>query len=67
DAFTDETTGQRFYEADIVLDPGEMERLGRPLLPGMPVEAFIRTEDRTPIAYLLRPLTDYFNRAFRET
>ncbi|MEM9756214.1 MAG: HlyD family type I secretion periplasmic adaptor subunit, partial [Pseudomonadota bacterium] len=47
DAFTDETTGQRFYEADIVLDPGEMERLGRPLLPGMPVEAFIRTEDRT--------------------
>ena len=67
DAFTDEATGFRFYEVGIVLDEGEMERLDRTLLPGMPVEAFIRTEDRSPMAYLLRPLTDYFNRAFRET
>ncbi|MEM8880519.1 MAG: HlyD family type I secretion periplasmic adaptor subunit [Pseudomonadota bacterium] len=67
DAFTDEASGQRFYETEIVLNEGEFERLDRTLLPGMPVEAFIRTEDRTPIAYLLRPLTDYFNRAFRES
>jgi HlyD family secretion protein len=33
----------------------------------MPVEAFIRTVDRTPLAYLMKPFTDYFNRAFRET
>ncbi|MDH5454067.1 MAG: HlyD family type I secretion periplasmic adaptor subunit, partial [Paracoccaceae bacterium] len=37
------------------------------LVPGMPVEVFIRTGDRTPLAYLLRPLADYFNRAFRES
>ena len=44
-----------------------MARLGgETLLPGMQVEAFIRTRDQTPLAYLLRPLTDYFNRAFRE-
>ena len=67
DAFTDEATGFRYYEVGIVLDEGEIERLDRTLLPGMPVEAFIRTEDRSPMAYLLRPLTDYFNRAFRET
>lgn len=67
DAFTDETTGFRFYEVEIVLDEGEIDRLDQTLLPGMPVEAFIRTEDRSPMAYLLRPLTDYFNRAFRET
>ena len=67
DAFTDETTGFRYYEVGIVLDEGEIDRLDRTLLPGMPVEAFIRTEDRSPMAYLLRPLTDYFNRAFRET
>ena len=36
-------------------------------LPGMPVEAFIRTEDRTPLSYLLKPFTDYFREAFRET
>ena len=67
DAFTDETTGTSFYEAEIVLNEGEIDRLEETLLPGMPVEAYIRTADRTPLAYLLRPLTDYFNRAFRES
>lgn len=67
DAFVDGASGASFYEAEIVLNEGEVSRLGgETLLPGMPVEAFIRTEDRTPLAYLLRPLTDYFNRAFRE-
>ena len=67
DSFLDEASGVSFYEAEIVLNEGEIERLeGETLLPGMPVEAFIRTEDRTPLAYLLRPLADYFNRAFRE-
>jgi len=68
DAFTDETTGISFYEVEIVLSDGEIDRLeDETLLPGMPVEAYIRTADRTPLAYLLRPLTDYFNRAFRES
>ncbi len=40
---------------------------GLTLIPGMPVEAFIRTDDRTPLAYLVKPLTDYFNKAFRES
>jgi HlyD family secretion protein len=31
----------------------------------MPVEAFFRTGDMTPIAYLVKPLSDYFARAFR--
>lgn len=68
DAFFDETSGASFYEAEIVLLDGEIDRLeGETLLPGMPVEAYIRTQDRTPMAYLLRPLADYFNRAFRES
>ncbi|WP_199559080.1 HlyD family type I secretion periplasmic adaptor subunit [Nioella nitratireducens] len=67
DAFTDQNSGVSYFEAQIVLNEGEATRLeGRTLLPGMPVEAFIRTEDRTPLAYLLRPLANYFNRAFRE-
>jgi HlyD family secretion protein len=32
----------------------------------MPVEVFIQTGERTPLNYLLKPITDYFNRAVRE-
>lgn len=68
DAFLDERMGSSFYRAELVLSDEARAHLGeRPLLPGMPVEAFIRTEARTPLDYLTRPLTDYFMRAFRES
>lgn len=68
DAFTQESTGQTYYRAEIVLDDGEMGKIpNQTLLPGMPVEAFIQTANRTPLAYLLQPFTDYFTKAFRET
>ena len=70
DAFEDENrSGLTYYRAEIVLNPGEVDRLpdGQVLIPGMPVEAFLRTDDRTPLAYLVKPLSDYFRRAFRET
>ena len=67
DVFTDEVTGLNYYSADIIPVPEELEKLGDvALLPGMPVEAFIKTGERTPLSYLAKPLTDYFNRAFRE-
>jgi HlyD family secretion protein len=68
DALTDQSTQASYYRAEIVPDQGEVEKLaGLTLLPGMPVEAFIRTDERTPLAYLIKPFTDYFTRAFRET
>ncbi|ETA52527.1 HlyD family type I secretion periplasmic adaptor subunit [Ponticoccus alexandrii] len=69
DAFEDQSTRVRYYRAEIVLSEGQIDRLpeGTALIPGMPVEAFIRTADRTPLAYLVKPFTDYFARAFRET
>lgn len=69
DAFEDETRSVSYYRAEITLNDGEAERLpeGTVLIPGMPVEAFIRTEDRSPIAYLVKPLSDYFTKAFRES
>lgn len=68
DAFVDERTQASYYRAEIHLEPGEVEKLqGRAVVPGMPVEAFIRTGERTPLAYLTKPLTDYFTRAFRES
>ena len=68
DALVDERSKVSYYRAEVVLDPGEIEKLGGlKLVPGMPVEVFIRTGDRTPLAYLLKPLAEYFNRAFRES
>lgn len=69
DAFEDDASGLSFYRAEIDLTPEEIARLGEgvTLIPGMPVDAFIRTADRSPLAYLIKPLADYFNRAFRET
>jgi len=66
DVLTDQTTGIAYYEIEIIPNEGEMHKLnGQVLLPGMPVEAFIKTEDRSPLNYLAKPLTDYFTRAFR--
>nr|WP_235789894.1 HlyD family type I secretion periplasmic adaptor subunit [Ruegeria pomeroyi] len=69
DAFEDQSTGLSHYRAEITLDQGEAARLppGTALIPGMPVETFIRTQPRAPISYLLKPLSDYFVKAFRET
>jgi HlyD family secretion protein len=35
-------------------------------MPGMPVEVFIRTSDRSLLSYLMKPLADQMHRAFRE-
>lgn len=67
DAVQDERTGAAHYLAEVSVTPEEMARIGDdPLLPGMPAEVFILTGERSPAAYLLSPLTDYFKRAFRE-
>jgi len=68
DAFEDDNSGMRYYRADIELDEGMREKLGElKLLPGMPVEAYIQTAERRPLSYFVKPLADYFNRAFRES
>lgn len=68
DALHDDKTGRSYYRARIELPEGEAEKLpdGSVLVPGMPVTAYLRTGDRSPIAYLLKPFTDYFANAFRE-
>ncbi len=66
DAFTDEVTGQTYYRVEVLPDEGEMAKLGdKTVLPGMPVEIFIKTDERTPLSYLTKPLTDYFSRSMR--
>jgi len=68
DALTDERTGMTYYRAEIAIDLAALQDLaGVIVVPGMPVDAYIRTADRTPLSYLLKPFTDYFRGAFRET
>jgi len=68
DALMDEATRAPYYRAEVSIPPEEIEKLGSlALVPGMPVEVYIQTGDRSPLAYLLKPLADYFNRAFRES
>jgi membrane fusion protein, type I secretion system len=67
DAVRDKDTGQFYYTARITPDNGELAKLAdQKLVPGMPVEAFIETSPRTALSYLTKPLTDQFERAFRE-
>ena len=67
DTSTDQRTGQSYYVARISMTANEIKRLGDvKLTPGMPVEAFIQTGERTLMAYLVKPLHDQLMRAFRE-
>lgn len=68
DALIDEATRMPYYRAEVSIPPEELEKLGAlSLVPGMPVEVYIQTGNRSPMAYLMKPLTDYFVRAFRES
>jgi HlyD family secretion protein len=68
DVTTDQRTGQSYYTIRVSLPPTEVARLGdnNKLIPGMPVEAFVQTGDRTMMSYLIKPLHDQLMRSFRE-
>jgi HlyD family secretion protein len=67
DVTTDQRTGQSYYTIRVSMPPEEVARLGEvKLIPGMPVEAFVQTGDRTLMSYLVKPLRDQLMRAFRE-
>jgi HlyD family secretion protein len=67
DVTTDQRTGQSYYTIRVSMPPAEIARLGEvKLIPGMPVEAFVQTGDRTMLSYLIKPLSDQLMRSFRE-
>ena len=67
DMTVDPYTGQPYYLARISISQEERARLGtKRLVPGMPAEVFLKTEDRTVLSYLAKPVLDQMSRAFRE-
>ncbi|MBT8414734.1 MAG: HlyD family type I secretion periplasmic adaptor subunit [Boseongicola sp.] len=67
DAQIDETTGLAYYQAIVIPNRDAMAAVSDlNILPGMPVEAYLKTNERSPLSYLTEPLAVYFQRAFRE-
>lgn len=67
DVTTDPKTGASFYTARVAVRDGELARLGNlQIVPGMPVDAFIKTGDRTVLTYLTKPLVDQVAKVWRE-
>lgn len=63
----DERTGMSYYVARLVIDESELTKLGEhALIPGMPVETFLQTGDRTVLSYLVKPIRDQIAHALRE-
>ena len=55
--------------AEALAEPAAGNRAQAPeltLTPGMPVEVHVRTGERSPLSYLVKPLTGFFGRSMRE-
>lgn len=68
DTSVDQRTGASFYTIRIAMPPEEIAKLGNDVrfVPGMPVEAFVQTGERTMLSYFAKPFHDQLMRAFRE-
>ncbi len=67
DSTQDQRTGKPYYTVRIVLPQNEVAKLnGAKIVPGMPVEAFIQTRERTAISYLIKPIAEQASRAFKQ-
>lgn len=66
DALQDPVSGQFFFEADVAIPDDRLANQSFALVPGMPVDASVKTESRTVLSYLLKPLGDAMSKTFRE-
>lgn len=68
DRITNEKSGVAFYRVDLQIPPGELSKLkkGRQLTPGMPAQALIKTGERSVMGFLISPIIDTLEDAFRE-
>lgn len=67
DTTSDPQSGLSFYTTRILVSDEELHKLRDfALVPGMPVEIFVKTGDRTVTSILAKPLLDQMDRAFRQ-
>jgi HlyD family secretion protein len=66
DLIRDQVTGESYFTARIAMPETELAKLGsNKLQPGIPADIQIKTQDRTALSYLMKPLSDQINKAFR--
>ncbi|WP_297472786.1 HlyD family type I secretion periplasmic adaptor subunit [Ferrovum sp.] len=67
DRLTDQKTGQSYYTMRAEVTEKGAKLLGNlQVRPGMPVEAFVRTGNRTMMSYLLKPMFDRIKTSMSE-
>ncbi len=67
DVTVDQASRTQFYKVRLTIPKDELAKLdGQKLVPGMPVEAFITTTNRTVLSYLMKPIADQVAHALRE-
>ena len=66
DRMTDDKSGQNYYSVEVALDANDVKKSRVDLQPGMPAEVVVPTRPRTLFEYLIGPLRDEINGAFRE-
>lgn len=68
DRITNEKSGVAYYRVDLRIPPAELAKLknGVQLTPGMPAQALIKTGDRSIMSFLISPIMDTLEDAFRE-
>ena len=68
DRLLDQKTGTPYYLAQIKVTPAGMQLLGnQQVKPGMPATIVIKSGERTMLRYLLKPILDRMNLAFKES
>jgi len=67
DRLVDEKSGQPYYSLKARVAPEGMKMIAKlQVRPGMPVELFVKTGERTMLNYLVKPMIDKFNRSLTE-
>ncbi len=68
DATFDEATSQLYYKVTVEIGADQLKKFPEAaLMSGMPAEVFIDLGSNSLMQYLLQPMIDSFNRAFRES
>ncbi len=67
DLSTDQRTNATYYTVRVEVEWAGWQHDYRRALPGMPVEAFIKTGTQPAYLYFAKPITDQMSRAFKES
>ncbi len=72
DSYIDERTGAQFFEVEVRVDKGELERINqirgasKAIMPGLAAEVMVTLRKRTALQYALEPLLQSFGRSGHE-